>query len=111
MKNSRRVMAFSAAGAILATGFALSARGELVPMAWAEGDLVVPAGSELTVSGGEKWNTALDVHGSVVVNMDTANTLYYVVGGSSAAPSNSRINLGTADGDDAEIRVLKGRMW
>ena len=104
-------MAFSAAGAILATGFALSARGELEPMAWAEGNLVVPAGSELTVSGGEKWNTALDVHGSVVVNMDTANTLYYVVGGSSAAPSNSSINLGTADGDDAEIRVLKGRMW
>ena len=75
MKNSWRVMAFSAAGAILATGFALSARGELEPMAWAEGDLVVPAGSELTVSGGETWNTALDVHGSVVVNMDTANTL------------------------------------
>ena len=111
MKNGWRVMAFPAAGAVLAAGLALSVRGELTPMAWAEGNLVVPAGSELTVSGGEKWNTALDVHGSVVVNMDTASTRYYVIGGSAAAPANSSINLGTADGDDAEIRVLKGQMW
>lgn len=111
MKNGQRVVAFPAAGAVLAAGLVLSVRGELTPMAWAEGNLVVPAGSELTVSGGEKWNTALDVHGSVVVNMDTASTRYYVIGGSAAAPDNSSITLGTADGDDAEIRVLQGQMW
>lgn len=98
MRSGRNVGAFSAAGADLAAGLVLSVRGELAPMAWTEGNLVVPAGSELTVSGGEKWNTALDVHGSVVVNMDAASTRYYVVGGTAAAPVNSSINLGTVDG-------------
>ena len=111
MKNTRFVTGISVVGLFLAAGAICGARGDLTPMDWAAGNLVVPAGSELTVSGGEKWNTALDVHGSVVVNMDTASTRYYVVGGSAAAPSASGINLGAADGDDAEIRVLKGQMW
>ena len=111
MKNLKLDMKHPVVGLLVAASAVVGVRGDLTPMDWAEGNLVVPAGSALTVSGGEKWNSALDVHGSVTVNMDAASTRYYVVGGTAAAPVNSSINLGTADGDDAEIRILKGQMW
>lgn len=90
---------------------AVAAEADLTPMEWYEGDLVVTNGHELTVSGGETWNTSIKVHGTLNVNMDAASTKYYVAGGSSAAPANSSIYLAPDDGDDAELNLIKGQMW
>ena len=105
MKTTKLFLAGAAAIGMFA------ARGELTPMDWTEGNLVVPAGSEVTVSGAEKWNTGLQLHGTMNVNMDAAGTKYYVHAGTHASPVGVSIVLGGDPGDTAHLNILKGAMW
>ena len=95
---------------------ALPSFADLTPMAWHDGDLDVPVDSELTISGASCTNTKLTVSGTLNIDMSSEKTIYYVLSGDLANPSETSIKGSTVTvapnpGDNAAVNVIKGQFW
>ena len=95
---------------------ALPSFADLTPMDWHDGDLDVPVDSELTISGASCTNTKLTVSGTLNIDMSSEKTIYYVLSGDLANPSETSIKGSTVTvapnpGDNAAVNVIKGQFW